>query len=247
VRVIINADDLGGSRKVNGAIFQLMAAGCVTSATMLANGEAVEDAAMGAKDFAQCSFGVHLNASEFSPLTTGAGLSPILEPAGCFAGNALREVRITAALREALFHEWSAQVARVRSLGIAISHLDSHHHMHTVPGVFPVVKRVQRRFGIRKVRITMNIYPERLVVSRAHLLKKALWNFALRHVYRTVTTDGFTSLEVFLGVANKLGRRYHTVELMTHPGSSSYQPETDLLRSPAFAPLRPLLISYNGL
>src|ERR1700687_3982114 len=115
MKIIINADDLGIHRDVNDAIFALMGERRITSATLLANGAEVEDAARRLDGFPYCSFGAHLNLSEFRPLTTGAGLKPILRADGCFAGNRLREIRSTGALREAVFAEWSAQVERLQS------------------------------------------------------------------------------------------------------------------------------------
>lgn len=249
MKVIVNADDLGTSLEVNDAIFQLMAIGRVTSATLLANGAAIADAAERSRNFPQCSFGVHLNASQWQPLTRDAGLRPILDDTGCFAGNRLREVNITGGLRTALFREWCAQVARVQAAGVRISHLDSHHHMHTVPGVFPVVKQVQRRFGIRRVRQTMNIYPPDAPARRRLLASKALWNCALRNYFATATTDGFTSLEIFHRTAATLGRYFTVVELMVHPGGEAYVAETALLTREWWrdVPFPIQVMSYNEL
>jgi len=249
VKIIVNADDLGASLEVNDSIFRLMATGRVTSATLLANGAVLADAAERSKQFPQCSFGVHLNASEWQPLTRDAGLRPILDETGCFAGNRLREVKITRALRAAVFREWSAQVERVQMAGVRISHLDSHHHMHTVPGMFAVVKEVQRRFGIRKVRQTMNIYPPDAPASRRLLIGKALWSYAMRRYFATTTTDAFTSLEIFHRAATTLKRYFTVVELMVHPGGKGYVAETALLTREWWrdVPFPIQMMSYNEL
>ncbi len=44
IKVILNADDLGRNEKSNAAIFDLISKGRVTSASLLANGSAFEDA-----------------------------------------------------------------------------------------------------------------------------------------------------------------------------------------------------------
>jgi predicted glycoside hydrolase/deacetylase ChbG (UPF0249 family) len=249
MKVIINADDLGASLEVNDAVFHLMAIGRVTSATLLANGAALTDAAVRSRSFPQCSFGVHLNASQWQPITHDTGLRPILDDAGCFAGDRLREVYITSALRAALFREWCAQVERVQSANVRVSHLDSHHHMHTVPKVFPVLKQVQRRFGIRRVRQTMNIYAPDKPATRRLLASKALWNWALRNYFATATTDGFTSLEMFHRSAARLGRNYTVVELMVHPGREAFMAETALLTGEWWRdlPFPIQIMSYNDL
>jgi predicted glycoside hydrolase/deacetylase ChbG (UPF0249 family) len=249
LKVIVNADDLGTSLEVNNAIFQLIAMGRVTSATLLANGAALSDAAKRSKSFPQCSFGVHLNASQWQPLTHNPDLRPILDDGGCFAGNRLRELHITGALRTALVREWCVQVAQIQAAGVQISHLDSHHHMHTVPGVFPVLKQLQRRFGIRRVRQTMNIYPPDAPASRRLLASKALWNWALRNYFTTATTDGFTDLQTFHQAASRLARHFRIVELMVHPGGEGYVTETTLLTGEWWRdiPIPIQMISFNEL
>jgi predicted glycoside hydrolase/deacetylase ChbG (UPF0249 family) len=229
---IINADDLGLSTAVNEAIFDLMERGHITSSSLLANSPAAEEAVVEARRRKNGSFGVHLNVTEFRPLTRNAALSPILDSSGCFAGNSIRSTPITSQLREAIFQEWSAQIERLRAMGLSLSHIDSHHHVHTIPGLFFVLKRVQRRFGIRKVRISKNIYPTRAKASRSLLLRKRLWNTALRQYYPTITTGGFTSLADFFDAAQHQKIYHSSVELMVHPGGPGYREETDLLMTP---------------
>jgi len=226
-----------------------MAKGRVTSATLLANGAALEEAAAMAGNFPQCSFGVHLNATQWQPLTKDADLRPILDAEACFGGNRLREVPITGALRAALFREWCAQVEHVLSAGVRVSHIDSHHHVHTVPGVFPVLKRLQRHFGIRKVRQTMNIYPDDAPASLRLKASKALWNLALRRYLPTKTTEGFTSLAIFHRTAAKLNLSFEAIELMVHPGGKGFEDETALLAGEWWRdlPMPIRFVNYNEL
>ena len=249
MRFIVNADDLGASPAVNESIFGLMESGGISSATILANANGFPAAASRTREFPHCSFGVHLNASEHKPLTNSPGLRPILDESGAFAGNRLREVKITASLRTALFQEWCAQVERVQGAGVPISHLDSHHHMHTVAGIFPVLKQVQRRFGIRKVRQTMNIYHPTAPASKKLLAAKALWSLALRNFYATKTTDAFTSLYIFVEAAKTLRSVPEFVELMVHPGDEYFALETEILGRDWWCdlPFPATMMSYNEL
>jgi predicted glycoside hydrolase/deacetylase ChbG (UPF0249 family) len=226
MRVIVNADDLGLSPAVNEAVFGLMGAGAITSATMMATAPCVEEAARRVREFPGCSFGVHLCATDFRPLTSNPALAPLLAD-GMFNGQRVREIRITPALREAVADEWSAQVQRIIDLGVRPSHLDSHHHVHTVPGLFGALKRVQKRFGIRKARVSLTIYAPDEVPPRRLLVKKALWNTALRWWGRTGTTRDMTSVAAFCAWADR-GRRLGTrsIELMAHPGDPQFDFET---------------------
>jgi predicted glycoside hydrolase/deacetylase ChbG (UPF0249 family) len=225
--VIINADDLGMNQRVNREIFRLIDAGAVTSATMLANGAAIEEAAVEARAFPRCSFGVHLNLTEFKPLTTESGLRAILDDEGRFRGNHIRGIHIDARLKEAIFREWCAQIERLLALGITPSHIDSHHHTHTIPALLALLRRVREKFSIRKVRISRNVYAagEPFVLK----LKKSVYNAALRHVAGFKTTDRFSGLDMFIAAEGAASQSARSVELMVHPGATGSEQEAHLL------------------
>src|SRR6516164_9169595 len=101
--LIINADDLGVSESVNNETFALMQSGLITSATLIANAPAFEDAVRNSKRFPHCSFGVHLNLSVFPPLSR----SKYLEAALC-GGQLCRETlrkHLSVELRSAMEQE----------------------------------------------------------------------------------------------------------------------------------------------
>jgi predicted glycoside hydrolase/deacetylase ChbG (UPF0249 family) len=230
IRVIINADDLGITREVNRATFDRMKSGQITSATLLANAPYVEEACERAAQFPDCSFGAHLNLTEFRPLTGQDGLGYLLDDKGSFTENPIRKISINSALSNAIYEEFCAQIERIQSLGVTVSHIDSHKHIHTLPRVFPILKRVQKRFNIRRVRATRNMYAAHEAVSKSLLARKIIYNFLLRHYYKTVTTQGFTDLTTFLE-RGRVGRiKYKNVEIMVHVGSQSYyEDDSDLL------------------
>ena len=249
MRIIVNADDLGIRPEVNEAIFELMSRQRISSATLLANGAAAEHAARELHRFPSCSFGAHLNLTEFRPLTSHPGLRAILDESGEFRKDAIRAVAITPELQDAALEEWSAQVKKLLSLGVPLSHFDSHHHTHTIPGLFRVLKRLQKRFGIRRVRLTQNIYPPDAPAPRKLMWSKVMWNAALRWWYRTSTTGGFTSAERFIEMSRAGRLPYRSVELMAHPGGPAFEAETQLLAGPwrEYLPFPATLITYNNL
>jgi len=248
-KIIVNADDLGISDAVNNAIFRLIEDGRVTSATLLANGDAIEDAVRRSSIYPQASFGVHLNASEFRPITTSQGLTPILSVDGFFLPNRLREIRVGSELREALFNEWSAQVQKLINMGVQVSHFDSHHHIHTIPALFPVLKKLQHHFRVNKVRNSLNIYPENDRISLPINIKKKLWNAGLRYLKFTKTTSAFTSLNFLLLNPLLLKNQFSSIEVMVHPGHPFYERETEMLlhQWEIFLPFKVKLINYFDL
>ena len=247
LKLITNADDLGASPAVNAAIFGLMDEGLVTSATILANAPAMEDACRESARYNGRSFGVHLNLTEYKPLTNEPRLGKLMAQ-GRGDGPA-RDAKTLRPLRQPIFQEWCAQVERIQSLGIAVSHIDSHHHIHTVPTLFPVLKAVQERFNIRKVRLSKNIYTLQERPCTLFRLKKTLFNSALRLWHSTATTDAFTDLAGFQenrGLIEKLG---WAVEIMLHPGGLGSESESEQLRDLALGDscFKPSLVSYDAL
>jgi predicted glycoside hydrolase/deacetylase ChbG (UPF0249 family) len=250
-KIIINADDLGRSVAVNEATFDLIDRGLVTSATIVASGEALEDVARRCGDYPHCSFGVHLFLDEYQPLT--AGFRRLLVPSDRLK-EAVREALLND--REAVLQELQAQVERVRAAGIPVSHIDSHHHVHTVPEFFGTLKALQRRTGVDKVRLTLNCYAQ--PASHLHLAKKTIFNFALRHYVPSVTTRWFMSFGIFHAVLTqgRLPNRPSSIELMVHPAAATYvktpaKYEDELVKLAGdwrkHLPWEHRLISYNDL
>ena len=253
MRIIINADDFGLSAQVNDRIHELMSLRRITSATLIANAPAVAEAVRRIPGGVNCSIGVHLNLTEFQPLTPPKemeALGSCLGENGCFAGGKfLRTVKVTSQLKEEIFKELCLQVEKIISLGIKISHIDSHHFVHTIPALFPVVKRLQRHFVIRKVRTAPNIRHPSDKASLSLMLKKRIWDLALRHYYRTTTTSGFTSFATFHDLAKTTSLNYDSIELMVHPGHIHFEEETQLLYTDwqKTLPFSTELISYHDL
>jgi predicted glycoside hydrolase/deacetylase ChbG (UPF0249 family) len=119
--------------------------------------------------------------------------------------------------------------------------------MHTRPALFSALKAVQREFGIRKVRISQNVY--RTKRSPLLSIQKALWNSALRFIYETRTADGFCDFLTFCQTARRCCARYRTLEAMVHPGSRESDEETRMVlqawQSQVAEPIR--LINYSQL
>ena len=250
LRIIVNADDLGISEAVNDAIFESMARGTVTSATVLSNGPAVRLAAKQVQRFPNCSFGVHLNLTEFEPLCEGSyrELASILDQNRCFNGNSIREVKISLPMLRAIFREWCSQIEKLMALGIELSHLDAHHHVHTIPQMLPVLAALHRRYQIKSARLSRNLYNASEHPAQLLLQKKKIYNLALRLIgFRT--TRIFTDMETFVKQCAAKPPRVASLELMTHPGSLPRTEEANLLECDWTSRLSygPTLMSYKSL
>jgi hypothetical protein len=155
-RLVVNADDFGETEPITAGIAACIEKGSVTSTTILANMPATRRAlawaAPRSRDRA-VSFGVHLNLCEGRPLTPARSL---VDAAGAFHSKRVQGLRAFARRLDPadLVQELRAQVVLVREAGVEISHLDSHKHLHQLPGVGAVVARLAVELGLERVRCT---------------------------------------------------------------------------------------------
>ncbi|MGE4553138.1 MAG: ChbG/HpnK family deacetylase [Desulfovibrionaceae bacterium] len=149
--VVINVDDLGLHPAVRRAVRELGAAGAVTSATLLANGPDLAEAAR----VTEADLGVHLNIMRGRPLSPPETIPSLVDGRGLFPGSftAILKAYLTRRLDPAQAEaEWARQIERVLDLGVRPSHLDSEKHVHALPGLMAAVQRLARRYGVPWVR-----------------------------------------------------------------------------------------------
>jgi predicted glycoside hydrolase/deacetylase ChbG (UPF0249 family) len=247
MRIIVNADDLGATAEINEAVFTMMNRGLVSSATIMANGPAVNDAIRSIPKFPACSFGVHLNITQYAPLS-GAQRFGSLLPEGVLV-RSMETAPAGPRLLAAVYAEWCAQVGFLLDSGVAISHFDSHHHVHNRPVLLPVLKALMMKFRVRRVRISKNVYSPDQPATWLKLAQKQAYNSALRHLPAAKTTSGFTEFESFYNLRRALHPIHHpTLEIMVHPGAESekYQRENALIVDGFLESVSPgaLLINY---
>jgi chitin disaccharide deacetylase len=156
-RLIINADDFGLAPGVNRAIVELQLAGALSSTTLMATGPFFSPAVYMA--FAQpgLAVGCHVVLVDGSPCLRPDEVSSLLDPqdsssfritVGSFISDLLRG-RIRGKEIEA---EAVAQIRRIQSSGLTVSHIDSHKHLHAFPRVLAPLLRAARHCGVNCVR-----------------------------------------------------------------------------------------------
>jgi chitin disaccharide deacetylase len=163
-RLIVNADDFGLTAGVNRAIVEAQAQGIVTSATLMANGQAFEDAAALARSLAErkarFSVGCHVVLIDGEPLLTSHSVPTLLQSAGQNGASQFRVKLndfVLASFRNKLNPaeieaEASAQIQRLQSAGVRPSHFDTHKHTHMFPAVLRPLLRAARACGVPAVR-----------------------------------------------------------------------------------------------
>jgi hopanoid biosynthesis associated protein HpnK len=155
-RLIVNADDFGLTTRVNDGVLEAHRRGILTSASIMAVGRAFDHAAQLARGAPALDVGIHLTLVEERPLLPGHEIPSLVGPEGRFLRHADRFVLRYLAGRIDLGdvrRELAEQCRRVLGAGLSPSHLDSHQHLHRLPGVLDVVNELSREFGIPAIRL----------------------------------------------------------------------------------------------
>ncbi len=153
--VIIAADDLGRSRSVTQAVIEAHDRGIVTSAGMMAGGDAFQEAAQKVHERSRLSLGLHVTLCDGKAVLPHASIPDFIDPNGFFIKSpammwlSFSKARVISQVEI----EVEAQFDRLKAAGIHLSYVDSHHHLHMHPLVFEVVCRLASERGVSWIRI----------------------------------------------------------------------------------------------
>ena len=239
-RLIINADDFGLTSGVNRAIAEGNRSGVLTSATMMANAQASAAAIDIAREQPALKTGCHIVLIDGVPIS--ANLPSLTNGSARFRSSlkqfALAAVRKQIAAEE-IQREAEAQIRKIQTRGIALTHVDSHKHTHMFPQVLRPVLRAARACGIRAVRNPfepLRSWPRSMVLGTPALwlrsagvmafqmfaaeFRRALTEEAMLSTDGTVgiAATGKLDQKMLLGILNALPEG--TWELVCHPGYS---------------------------
>lgn len=243
VRLIINADDLGLTEGVTRGILDAHEAGVVTSASMMVNTPGFDDAVRRVAGHPALSVGLHLNLTVGRPVADPATVASLLESVtGQFLslGRLTRRALSGNVASEHVLRECEAQLCRLRASGVGVTHLDSHRHVHALPGLLRPVALAAREASIRVLRRPiepLGLHPWRVGVTMKKFAMLAAWR-----------DSGFPSelagVDHFRGLSCRSGRQFAadlletlnelpagTIELMVHPGYA----DAELLRWDSYA------------
>jgi chitin disaccharide deacetylase len=238
-RLIVNADDFGLTGGVNRGIVEAHSAGIVTSTTLMANSAAFDDAVQLARSNPKLSVGCHLVLVDGSPLLGRDKVPSLMDPRnpGCFYQNissfAQRALtgRFDANEIEA---EATAQIRKLQSAGIQVSHVDTHKHTHMFPQVLRPLLAAAKACGVPAVRNPFGWMAFSRIANRPQLWQRytqvKLLNLLAGKFRRAVADAGMLTTDGSVGVVatgSLDDRLIHfiletlpdgTWEFVTHPG-----------------------------
>ena len=232
-RLIVNADDLGMTKGINEGIGRAFQKGIVRSASLLASGEAFEDALRLCREHPGLDIGIHLCLTELRPVLPASQIGTLLDGrngffkthCAFFLHYLVKGIDLTEARSEL-----EAQVEKVTDTGITPTHLDSHGYIHLLPGILRIAVSIAERLGIKTIRYPAeSVYP-----CGNHCARIPKW-IILRLLCACMQADrrnrGYFRVQGFRGFLSRerlsrqeLERIFSTLpegvcELVCHPGT----------------------------
>jgi len=242
-RLIVNSDDFGFTTGINRAIVEAHTRGIVTSSTLMATGRAFDNAVNSAKTVPLLSVGCHVVLIDGEPVLDAKQL-PSLARAGSGAGHFRDGMKSFAARALTgrldpgeIEAEANAQIRRLQSAGLSVSHVDTHKHTHMFPAVLRPLLRAAKACGVCAIRNPFG--PSKPLRSSELLTRPNLWTrYAEVRILRALsarfrdsaraegvaTPDGTLGIVVTGALDEKLFRAIAaltpegTWEFVCHPG-----------------------------
>ncbi len=231
--LIVNADDFGLSSAINHGVIQGYLEGIVTSTTLVAISDALDEAVSLLQSHPDLGVGLHLTLVGEKPLLSQNDIPTLIDAEGRLPVHAMEFTKqlLTRHIRmDEVGKELEAQIQLALDHGISLSHLDSHQHLHMLPGVFSLVLNLAQKYQIPAIRLPKEAVTFASLIRdkqpKRSLQQMVLWGLCPRGTRRKITSPdhfrGFTAggnltRDVLLNILSNLPKHGIT-ELMCHPG-----------------------------
>lgn len=156
-RLIVNADDFGRSPAINQAVIRAHREGILTTASLMVNGAAFDEAVELARQNPSLGVGLHLTLICGKATSSQLEIPDLVNQRGDFSNSPViagTRYFFSPALRLQLAREIGAQFAKFQRTGLVLDHVNGHLNMHLHPTVFELLASRCFDWNIRHLRIT---------------------------------------------------------------------------------------------
>lgn len=261
--LIVNADDLGIDAATTRGIVSAHRQGIVSSASLMVTMPATEEAAKAAREN-ELPVGLHVSLTEGRSVAN-TDLYRLVDECGTFKllpQHLIRASRKDITLMDQIRAEIRAQFARAVDLGLTLTHVDSHQHVHMNPALFHLLEEEALAFGVQRIRLSRE--PLRALFlsgSYAQILKRNnLPKWLITQIYAHRIEPRLETPELFFGILNSgavLKRvllnllmtvpSHESVEICVHPGLPDECPGGSGNRCEAFSRSRFRRLEHDAL
>ena len=251
-RLIVNADDFGRSPSINAAVIRAHREGILTTASLMVNEPACDEAVALAKENPKLGVGLHVALLHGRSALPPEKIPGLVNERGEFSNNPVASGMrffFRRELRAQIENEIAEQFARFKATELKLDHVNGHLHIHLHPVVFEILMRRAREWGITHFRFTRDPF---WLNTR---LACGAWLYRASHavIYRLLSARARGALEqrgikfaptVFGLLQNARVNEAYIArllpvlppgdsELYSHPSLDEFRPEFEALISPA--------------
>ena len=177
-RLIVNADDFGRSHSINQAVIRAHREGILTTASLMVNEPACDEAVALAKQNPKLGVGLHLTLLSGHAALPPEKIPGLVNPRGEFSNNPVGagfRYFFNRSLRGQLRDEIHAQFDRFHATGLPLDHVDGHLHLHLHPVVFGILMEDAEKLGIQRMRFTRDC------LARSRRMARGRWFYRVSH------------------------------------------------------------------
>ncbi|MBI3875223.1 MAG: hopanoid biosynthesis-associated protein HpnK [Verrucomicrobia bacterium] len=156
-RLVVNADDFGRSRSINGAVIRAHREGILTTASLMVNGEAFDEAVALAKQTPTLGVGLHITLVVGTSTLPAAEIPGLVNTRGEFSNDPVKtgfRYFFNSTLRPQLEREIAAQFSKFRQTGLTLDHVNGHLNLHQHPRIFAILRDHAHEWGVTHMRLT---------------------------------------------------------------------------------------------
>lgn len=221
----IIADDFGLHKSVNDGIIFLLKKGKTDGVSLMANGEAFDDAVGKLRNIPSSNIGIHLNLVEQDSLVLG---KPMPKNHRVF----LLKYILGLVGKDYIRQEFEAQIRKCIQAGIRPAFINGNQHLHLLPEIMDIVIDLAKKYNISYIRIVNE--PINLFDGKSFRKLQLLFlNFLSSKAKKKIQKAGLQCNDYFVGFINagkledndirkakKLAQEYSDkiIELGCHPG-----------------------------
>lgn len=234
--LIVNADDFGRHELINRAVERAFNSGCLKSATLMAGGAAFDDAVKLAKKISGLGVGIHFTLANGNPILPPNEIPSLVTEEGIFHADYVKFLKRYLSGKISLDEirsELAAQLEKISRAGLTPTHVDSHQHLHHVPGIVEIILDLATASGIKAMRVAnTKIFDGELdsvgkFVGRLGLGSLAKFAAHAAHKRNFATPEHFAGIVAGESVSENFmlklieNLRDGTTEVMLHPGTDN--------------------------
>ncbi len=238
LKKIFNADDFGISQGVNQAIVKAHKEGVLNSTSIMITLKYAPQAIELAKDMPELNIGLHGNLTNENAVLLPQEIPLLVDANGKFK-HGFVNLAVLSLLHPREFKrqakaEIKAQIEKARQAGLKLTHLDSHRHIHMIPGIFKAFMELCQEYDIPRLRF-VNENPLRtikstqskewikdggliknLVLVSCAICNRLLWGYRSDTYFYSIVNTCKLSRDKFQNI--QVPNCYQAVEIGIHPG-----------------------------